>query len=588
MKISLILLFYLVISYYPLYSQENPFLPLVGKKYEDYHDALEENSNKLFFSYSLGRKLLLQQLEEASKIDKSGEWELIRESFVHNLRLYESRKGGFTPSEDYSTEDFVLDYLDMARRAEAKGFKHIQIWGIYYSGEAYRLYSQNYAMALKYHLKVLPLIENLTTKEFPLRPSIYLEIARMYYNFGDYEKAMIYYQLITEDPYIEDNYYCTLHTAWNELGLCYRNGLLDIDKSDECFKRILKLPIRDKTLTEVWEGIAEGNLGYNLFLAGKYDEALELFLSCIKKIDRPNDYTYVSARSMTVADIYLKKKNLSKAKYYIDLSIDYLNKAEYKSRNSDFYSVMSKYYAELGNLDLSFSYMDSAMIAINKKNDAYSGLILNHVERELYEAEKREKEEELRIEKMSRQTYQYIIGLVLLMFLVSSISTFFFHQLYLKKKEAYSELARRAEEWAGRDNLDSINNHSKNENIAGEVNNSFEENRRIVEAVHNLMVTKKIFTDNNLSMESLAEMLNVPRISLSKSINLITGKNFNQFVNDYRIKEAIRIISLSANADISMEELYKIVGFASRTPFYLAFKKITGLSPREYKNSLKF
>jgi YesN/AraC family two-component response regulator len=89
------------------------------------------------------------------------------------------------------------------------------------------------------------------------------------------------------------------------------------------------------------------------------------------------------------------------------------------------------------------------------------------------------------------------------------------------------------------------------------------------------------FKNSELTLDILAQKIHVNRNSLSHAINAVTGKNFNSFVNEYRIKEALRIISKTPNP--YMEELYAQVGFRSRTSFYRTFKQITGLSPREFK-----
>ena len=62
----------------------------------------------------------------------------------------------------------------------------------------------------------------------------------------------------------------------------------------------------------------------------------------------------------------------------------------------------------------------------------------------------------------------------------------------------------------------------------------------------------------------------------------MTGGNFNQYINSYRVKEAVRIISTTEHTKLYIDELYERVGFGNRVSFYRAFKQFTGLSPLEY------
>jgi len=79
--------------------------------------------------------------------------------------------------------------------------------------------------------------------------------------------------------------------------------------------------------------------------------------------------------------------------------------------------------------------------------------------------------------------------------------------------------------------------------------------------------------------------MKVNRTYISRAINQCTGKNFSTFINEYRIKEAILIMSEDAEK-YSFEGLGYEVGFNDRKTFYNAFKKITGLSPSDFRGNL--
>jgi AraC-like DNA-binding protein len=64
--------------------------------------------------------------------------------------------------------------------------------------------------------------------------------------------------------------------------------------------------------------------------------------------------------------------------------------------------------------------------------------------------------------------------------------------------------------------------------------------------------------------------------------------NFSCLVNEYRIKDALRLLSDKKHADKNVEEISAMVGFANRQSFYAAFYRIVGETPNGYrKNALE-
>ena len=62
--------------------------------------------------------------------------------------------------------------------------------------------------------------------------------------------------------------------------------------------------------------------------------------------------------------------------------------------------------------------------------------------------------------------------------------------------------------------------------------------------------------------------------------------NFNEFINNYRVKEFQNRLANNEHASHTLLALALEVGFNSKTAFNRAFKKITGQTPREYVKNL--
>jgi AraC-like DNA-binding protein len=72
---------------------------------------------------------------------------------------------------------------------------------------------------------------------------------------------------------------------------------------------------------------------------------------------------------------------------------------------------------------------------------------------------------------------------------------------------------------------------------------------------------------------------------LSYLINVGFENNFYNFVNSYRVEESKTLLTSPKHQHLSMLGIAFEAGFNSKTAFYTAFKKMTGVSPTEFKTS---
>jgi AraC-like DNA-binding protein len=102
-----------------------------------------------------------------------------------------------------------------------------------------------------------------------------------------------------------------------------------------------------------------------------------------------------------------------------------------------------------------------------------------------------------------------------------------------------------------------------------------------------VMQTEKLFLDPHFSINKAAEFLGTNRTYLSRAINSIQQTNFPGYINRFRIREAIRLISEGFADNLTQEALASQCGFSNRAVFINAFKKHTGVTPsffiRKYK-----
>ncbi len=96
-----------------------------------------------------------------------------------------------------------------------------------------------------------------------------------------------------------------------------------------------------------------------------------------------------------------------------------------------------------------------------------------------------------------------------------------------------------------------------------------------------------IYTDSTLNREKVAEKLGISAGYVSQIINTITEDNFANYINQYRVEAVKEMIANSEYDNYNLLAMGLESGFTSKTTFYKAFKKVTGQTPNEYKNTSK-
>jgi len=97
---------------------------------------------------------------------------------------------------------------------------------------------------------------------------------------------------------------------------------------------------------------------------------------------------------------------------------------------------------------------------------------------------------------------------------------------------------------------------------------------------------EKPYLDFNLTLSELSSKSKIPVHYLSQVINEVLDKNFYTFINEYRIKEAIKMFTHPNYKEKSILDILYEVGFNSRSTFYSLFQKITGETPSAFRKKV--
>ena len=114
-----------------------------------------------------------------------------------------------------------------------------------------------------------------------------------------------------------------------------------------------------------------------------------------------------------------------------------------------------------------------------------------------------------------------------------------------------------------------------------------DKSQQIFDKLCRLMEDEQLYTQPQLTRETLIERLGTNHTYFSKIIKEKANMNYAQFVNSYRINKAIAILSDKSQIGYPLKKLSSDLGFSSVSTFYKLFKEATGISPSAYRKSLE-
>jgi AraC-like DNA-binding protein len=97
------------------------------------------------------------------------------------------------------------------------------------------------------------------------------------------------------------------------------------------------------------------------------------------------------------------------------------------------------------------------------------------------------------------------------------------------------------------------------------------------------MEKDRVFLDAELNLQQLARKVGIHYNYLSRIINEKFGLSYNDYINGYRIEEAKRMLADPGQAARTILDIAYDTGFYSKSVFNTAFKKVTGMTPSQYR-----
>lgn len=99
-----------------------------------------------------------------------------------------------------------------------------------------------------------------------------------------------------------------------------------------------------------------------------------------------------------------------------------------------------------------------------------------------------------------------------------------------------------------------------------------------------IMEEQKLYQNSELKLGDLAAELDISTHNLTEIINRYVGKNFYDFVNEYRVEDVKKQLVDPKSESKTMLAIALDAGFSSKSTFNAVFKKQTGMTPSQFRD----
>ncbi|MDP4280883.1 MAG: tetratricopeptide repeat protein [Bacteroidota bacterium] len=481
--------------------------------------------------------------------------------------------------------------------------------------------------AREYSMKALEIARsNNFKKDIPI---IYSNLTIMYIKLGDYEKANEYnflaLRIFKEQGNTLQGARCLLSIGSVYVMLKEYNKALEyLQKAKDGFQKVGNKKGYSICLT---------NIGSIYSSMDEDKKALPYFFEALLLDEQNKDRDGTANNFLNIGKIYFKLGNFQKANYYYSRALDIYNSSEDKSGIASIYLCFSKLKSAEHDMKSAFEYCNKSInlfdetgeindkrLALEHLSDLYqkSGNVkkafmafkeASTLKDSLFNLEKIAKisiyEEKYLSERLAKENLslkyrndlqrtkiasQRKLGLTFLIAFVLSIIAISIIVIELRKKNiAYRFIVKK--------NLDLMNQEEQMRKMEKKMevlmmeqkpaaSFSEDEKERVLNKMYKLLKTDKIYTRPDLTIEKLARRLSTNRTYLSQIINEVYQKNYSDFINEYRIKEAM--VSLSnpeKSGKFSIDAIAREAGFNTISTFNTTFKKYTGITPSVFRKN---
>ncbi len=440
--------------------------------------------------------------------------------------------------------------------------------------------------AVEYNLKAVKLKDKIG--EDNLKETNYLNIGNSFGYLGEYDKAIKYFFLAKDAAQKKQNNYILIK-ALNNLASMYSHKK-EYEKSIKINLELIDF--LDRMHTENKKVLAYITISQSYDMLGKIKKAEEFFQKALITAERCNDESMKLPAYTNYGFFLVKQGKAKQGIIYADKALKIAKRQNVSGSLTDIYEIKYNAYEKTGRLDSSIYFLKKYYALKDSFESERVKKDIHNLEIKYQTAEKEKENQKLQYENTLQKTKIAEEKKIRKFYLFALISALIFILIILiqlrKKDNAYKFLVKRNNELTEKEQelkavkeqlihsalkrRDPVYDDEKKEELLAKIENEFDKN--------------KIYKEN-ITLKELAEKLNTNTSYLSGIFNNVYKKSFSDFINQYRIKEAIELFENPDFDKFSTDAIGLESGFNSGKTFVRVFKKQIGVTPSYYRKHNK-
>lgn len=410
----------------------------------------------------------------------------------------------------------------------------------------------------------------------------------VYTTIGDHNKALQHLKqaaaLLSDSSNSETA--IVVFSIYSNIAEIYADKIINRDSAVHYFE--LARQIVPESRRNVADYLIEANSGVLLYNLGMRDSAFAHFKRASQHPLNAPFSNFNATITANMGTYQLDKGNTKQAVQLLEQALYYADSLKMYPLQNLILENLYKIDRKSGNLDAVLqrhAQMEQARIKL-QKSETRNILARNQIERDLivaeYNFELLTVENEAQKQKIKSQFIrQTLIGSLLaatLVFLVIlSIQyrskTLAYRKLVSKNKQITAIYTEQLEA------MQSIAHQHSEDQILEDHTATL-----VMSRLDQMMKVERKFLDPEISVTTLAQELGITRHKFSGILSSRLNTNFNEYINNFRILEAQRLLSDMNHSNLTVKAVSEMCGFKSDRTFYRAFKQVTGVTPAMFQS----
>ncbi len=331
------------------------------------------------------------------------------------------------------------------------------------------------------------------------------------------------------------------------------------------------------------------NIATLYFNDNKIDSAEIFYLKSLSMTDESTKGEVVATIYSNIAETEYNLHNYKLAFQYAQKSIKCFSDIYQISEASSAYQFLIKSAVKLNKKDSLIKYLDEYFHLqeeiINKKKAEEIAKMQILYEVNKYEAQIKNliTENKLKEVKLAQSRLRFALSIVVIFLILSILTLLVIQNIRIKK--SHQKIVQ--------ENIKSLKYEEENlklkqvieqqqktvNNINAEDQTEEQTDKKLLKQIISYLDKNKPYTNPDFSLNLLAKELNTNRTYISRAINNVANKSFVEFINEYRVTEAKKLLCSPENKQLTIEAIGEKAGFKSKSTFFRVFKTVTGVTP---------